>query len=61
MKQYMLLLAAFVLSLSAIAGPANPFEVVLVPDTQNYSERFPETYLAQTQWIKDNAEARNRL
>ncbi len=44
---------------AASAEPAKPFSVVLVPDTQNYSEKFPETYLAQTTWIRDNAEARH--
>lgn len=32
-----------------------PFTVVLLPDTQFYSQKFPETYLAQTQWIKETA------
>lgn len=54
------LLMAFVATLqSAVAAPPSPFEVVLVPDTQNYSEKFPDTYLAQTTWIRDNAKARN--
>ncbi len=29
-----------------------PFTVVLLPDTQNYSEKYPDTYLTQTRWIK---------
>jgi hypothetical protein len=32
------------------------FRVVLLPDTQLYSESHPEIYAAQTQWIKDRAE-----
>jgi len=32
-----------------------PFSVVLLPDTQNYSEKYPGTYLSQTCWIKDRA------
>jgi hypothetical protein len=43
----------------AHGAPPKPFEVVLVPDTQNYSEKYPDTYLTQTRWIRDNAEARN--
>ncbi len=35
------------------------FTIVLIPDTQNYSEKFPDTYLAQTKWIKDVAVKRN--
>lgn len=43
---------------SAIKEPAY-FSVVLLPDTQNYSEKFPDTYLSQTSWIKDHAEEDN--
>lgn len=35
------------------------FTIVVLPDTQHYSEKFPETYLAQTKWIVDNKQARN--
>jgi predicted phosphodiesterase len=35
------------------------FTVVLLPDTQNYSEKFPEQYFAQTRWIVENREKRN--
>lgn len=35
------------------------FTVVVLPDTQNYSDKFPEIYLAQTKWIVDNLQARN--
>jgi hypothetical protein len=31
-----------------------PYSVVVLPDTQYYSESYPETYIAQTQWIVDN-------
>ena len=35
------------------------FTVAVLPDTQNYSERYPETYLAQTNWIVENKQDRN--
>jgi len=54
-----LFLAFFASATVAQATPPSPFEVVLLPDTQNYSEKYPETYLTQTRWIRDNAEARN--
>jgi len=38
------------------AEDAGGFTVVLLPDTQFYSEKFPDTYLAQTEWIKQHAE-----
>ncbi len=30
------------------------FSVIGLPDTQNYSEQYPEIFLAQTQWIVEN-------
>ncbi|VTS05569.1 metallophosphoesterase [Tuwongella immobilis] len=38
---------------------AGSFTVAVLPDTQNYSEKFPETFLAQTKWIAENQSARN--
>ncbi|REK18902.1 MAG: metallophosphoesterase [Planctomycetota bacterium] len=35
------------------------FTVAVLPDTQNYSQRHPETYLAQTEWIAANKQDRN--
>jgi len=49
-------------ALTSVIGPvtfadqldsdANSFTVVLLPDTQYYAEKFPETYVAQTLWIR---------
>ena len=33
--------------------------IVILPDTQNYSEKFPEIFDAQTRWIAENATPRN--
>ena len=41
------------------ASSAEPFSVVLIPDTQNYSEKYPYIYIQQTTWIKDQAEEDN--
>lgn len=35
------------------------FTIAVLPDTQNYSERYPQTYLAQTNWIVENCKDRN--
>ena len=35
------------------------FTIAVLPDTQNYSEKFPEQYLAQTSWIVENRRDRN--
>ena len=37
----------------------NPFTVVVIPDTQFYSQSYPATFNAQTQWIVDNAASSN--
>jgi len=49
----------------AILTPGQPplpaeggFTFVVLPDTQNYSERFPATFTAQTEWIVAQREAR---
>jgi predicted phosphodiesterase len=35
------------------------FTIAVLPDTQNYSERHPETYKAQTAWIAESKQDRN--
>ncbi len=51
--------------LAALARGAKPadsnevFTLVLLPDTQFYSEKFPETYVAQTMWIRERVKADN--
>jgi hypothetical protein len=35
------------------------FTIAVLPDTQNYSEKFPEQYQAQTRWIVENRGRRN--
>src|SRR5262245_3251314 len=44
---------------AAAADPNEVFTVVLLPDTQFYSEKYPETYVAQTMWIRERAKAGN--
>ena len=38
---------------------APPFSIATLPDTQNYSEKYPAIFTAQTQWIVDNRDALN--
>lgn len=38
---------------------ASPFTVAVLPDTQFYSQTYPETFLAQTRWIAENRAARS--
>jgi hypothetical protein len=35
------------------------FCVILLPDTQHYSERFPKTFTIQTTWIAEQKKSRN--
>ncbi len=53
------LLAALLLYLPGPAAGQDAFSVVVLPDTQFYSEKYPETYLVQTRWIRDHAKAEN--
>ena len=41
------------------AESSEPFTVVLLPDTQFYSEKYPETYVAQTMWIRERVKVDN--
>ncbi|MCO7223576.1 DNRLRE domain-containing protein [Pleionea sp. CnH1-48] len=49
--------------LAVISGlaSANEFSVVALPDTQKYSEKYPDIYKAQTQWVADNHSLYNIL
>lgn len=38
---------------------AESFSVVLLPDTQNYSEKYPDTYVAQALWVRQQAKKDN--
>ncbi|MEX0717876.1 MAG: metallophosphoesterase, partial [Planctomycetaceae bacterium] len=44
---------------AAEPSKSEPFSIVLLPDTQFYSLRHPETYRKQTEWIKEQAAERN--
>lgn len=35
------------------------FSIVLLPDTQNYAEKYPDTYVAQTMWIREHLKDEN--
>jgi hypothetical protein len=56
-------LIVVVFSLSAVcAAPQqidDAFSIVLLPDTQFYSESYPQTFTAQTQWIVQNKDRLN--
>src|SRR5260370_13735984 len=41
------------------ADAQSDFTIVALPDTQYYSETYPQTFTAQTQWIVNNASALN--
>jgi hypothetical protein len=38
---------------------ASDFTLIVLPDTQHYSDEYPEIYAAQTQWILANRDALN--
>src|SRR5688500_14101176 len=46
-------------SSAAAADPKEVFTVVLLPDTQFYSEKYPDTYVQQTLWIRSRVKEDN--
>lgn len=46
--------AAALLALAGAAGAGESFTLMHIPDTQFYSQSFPATFTAQTQWIVNN-------
>ncbi len=50
--------ASTLLALAGSCAGGDAFTLVHIPDTQFYSQSFPATFTAQTQWIVDN---KNRL
>src|ERR1700756_1673631 len=52
-----------IIALSAMLAPCadaqSDFTIVALPDTQSYSENYPQTFTAQTQWIANNASTLN--
>jgi len=38
---------------------SDSFSIIVLPDTQFYSKRYPETYYRQTQWIVDHRDELN--
>jgi hypothetical protein len=44
---------------SQVAVPAAPFTIVMLPDTQHYSRRYHDLFMAQTEWVKENRDKEN--
>jgi hypothetical protein len=44
---------------AAVAQSSDDFNIILLPDTQYYSESYPQIYLSQTQWIVDHLQDMN--
>lgn len=54
-----LLCCCFCFLLSLLCSAQQDFSIVLLPDTQYYSESYPAIFRQQTQWIADNRTALN--
>ena len=52
-------LLVLLLFLGCLSLHAEDFTVVLLPDTQNYSEFYPQIFQSQTQWVAENAATKN--
>ena len=53
------LLFVFYILIIAFPAAAQDFTVVVLPDTQHYSQSYPAIFLNQTQWIVNNKDALN--
>ena len=53
------LIAGLACLLTACASPTERFSIVMLPDTQFYSEKHPEIFHAQTQWVAEHVESEN--
>src|ERR1700687_5558301 len=50
---------ALLVALVPRAAAQSDFTIIALPDTQYYSETYPQTFTAQTQWIVNNQSALN--
>jgi len=56
-KTILIFLTALALIFSSSCHREDSLRIVLLPDTQVYSESYPEIFNAQTAWIADNADS----
>lgn len=59
MRHFAVISGLLLASLSLIAHTADEFTIVVLPDTQNYSEFRPEIFRKQTEWIAANRDSLN--
>lgn len=52
------LLALLLVPVASAAEPAEPFTIGLLPDTQFYSEKYPDTYISQALWLREEYRAK---
>lgn len=60
----LIVLSGLVTTSTALAAPAKPitpgsFTIVILPDTQHYSLKYPDIFDAQTKWIADHVKSHN--
>jgi hypothetical protein len=64
-KKFLLLCILIVLALSIIYftfySSQEDYTIIVLPDTQKYSENYPEIFSAQTQWIADTEKEFNTV
>lgn len=55
--RWLILLCLFGLTLTVACNRSNPkpFTIVMLPDTQNYSEKLPQYFHDQTRWVAEQA------
>lgn len=56
---FILLLLLGSVTIATVSADAQNFSIVVLPDTQHYSESYPWIFTNQTQWIVDNQDRLN--
>jgi hypothetical protein len=68
MRRFTTILALLLISMAVLAGfifngKSKPFTIIIMPDTQHYTEKnfggLPEIFTSQTKWIKNHKDSLN--
>jgi len=59
LKSFILLFCGLFFATPVLAQASGDFTIVVLPDTQNYSQSYPQIFDSQTQWVANNAAAQN--
>ena len=59
LKGFIFLFCGLFFATPILGQASGDFTIVVLPDTQNYSQSYPQIFDSQTQWVANNATAQN--